>query len=79
MNIETYYPSAEALNLKIDMNATGKNLATIFAERGQSLSSASNLIAVSPQAVHNWIIGKSLPKLENIIVLYSFSIIIVGA
>lgn len=33
MNIETYYPSAEALNLRIDMKATGKNLAAIFAER----------------------------------------------
>lgn len=69
MNIETYYPSAEALNLRIDMKATGKNLAAIFAERGLSLSSTSNLIAVSPQAVHNWTIGKSLPKLENLIYL----------
>jgi transcriptional regulator with XRE-family HTH domain len=69
MNIETYYPSAEALNLRIDMKATGKNLAAIFAERGQSLSSTSNLIAVSPQAVHHWTIGKSLPKLENLIYL----------
>ena len=66
MNIETYYPSAEALNLRIDMKATGKNLAAIFAERGQSLSSTSNLIAVSPQAVHHWTIGKKSPEAREL-------------
>ena len=68
--IKTYYPiTAEALNLRIDMTATGKNLATIFHESGHTLSSVANLIAVTPQAVHSWVSGKSLPKFENIIYL----------
>ncbi len=54
----------------IDLPATCKNLRRIFDEKGYTISEIREEIGLeSAQAVYKWFSGKSLPSIDNLIII----------
>lgn len=54
----------------IDMNATGKNIKKIMTDKGFTIKDIQNIFGfATPQAVYKWIWGKSLPTIDNMVVI----------
>ena len=54
----------------IDPIATGKNIIRLRAERGMSVRDLQAYFGFEePQAIYKWISGKSLPSLDNFVIL----------
>jgi transcriptional regulator with XRE-family HTH domain len=65
---------AIAMNMKqfpvIDPIATGKNIIRLRVERGMSVRDLQAYFGFEePQAIYKWISGKSLPSLDNFVIL----------
>ena len=53
----------------IDIPATGKNIRDLIRGSDMTMSSLSFRIGVSPQAIYKWVVGKSLPTIDNLVFL----------
>ena len=54
----------------IDPIATGKNIIRLRAERGMSVRDLQAYFGFEePQAIYKWVSGKSLPSLDNFVIL----------
>lgn len=60
----------EMICISIDMDKTGANIRRLLKENGYSIGEIMAITGVStPQAVYKWFGGKSLPSIENLLVL----------
>ena len=56
--------------LSIRQNETGNNIRKLLSENGYTVKDVQNAMGFeNPQAVYKWISGKSLPSLDNIVIL----------
>ena len=54
----------------IDMAATGKNIKNLIAENGMKVKDVANIFGfASAYPIYKWINGKTLPALENLVML----------
>ena len=54
----------------IDMTETGKNIALLIKNAGYSVKDLQYEFGfATPQAIYKWLNGKSLPNLDNLLVL----------
>lgn len=54
----------------IDMEATGKRLDDLRKERNLSVKDIQNHFGFyTPQSVYKWMAGKSLPTIDNLVIL----------
>lgn len=54
----------------VDMRSTGINIKTLRVENGYSVRDIQTIFNFEhPQAIYNWEAGKSLPTVDNLIVL----------
>ena len=54
----------------IDMTATGKNITRMMKAAGITLKDLREIFGfATPQAIYKWISGKSLPSLDNFLIL----------
>ena len=61
---------AKAYNYSIDLKATGANIARLRQERGISVAQLQSFYGFEyPQAIYKWISGKSLPSIDNFVIL----------
>ena len=60
----------EPIYLSIQPQATGKRIKGLLNERGYSVKDVQNALGFeNPQAVYKWLSGKSLPSLDNFVIL----------
>ena len=60
----------KAMYLTIDQEATGENIRALMRSNGYSVRDIQEVMGFSyPQAVYNWISGKTLPAIENLLIL----------
>lgn len=56
--------------LSIIQKETGNNIRKLLSENGYTVKDVQNAMGFeNPQAVYKWISGKSLPSLDNIVIL----------
>ena len=56
--------------LPIRQKETGNNIRKLLSENGYTVKDVQNAMGFeNPQAVYKWISGKSLPSLDNIVIL----------
>lgn len=56
----------------IDMDATGENIKRIRKSKGMSVRELQDVFGFNnPQAIYNWQSGKSMPTIDNIVILAS--------
>lgn len=56
----------------IDMDATGENIKRIRKSKGISVRELQDVFGFNnPQAIYNWQSGKSVPTIDNIVILAS--------
>ena len=56
--------------LSIRQKETGNNIRKLLSENGYTVKDVQNAMGFeNPQAVYKWISGKSLPSLDNIVIL----------
>lgn len=56
--------------LSIRQKETGNNIRKLLSENGYTVKHVQNAMGFeNPQAVYKWISGKSLPSLDNIVIL----------
>ena len=54
----------------VDMIATGLNINRLRCERGLSVRDIQNILGFNtPQAIYKWEWGKSLPTVDNLVIL----------
>ena len=60
----------EPIYVMIDSAETGNHIRTLMDERGLSVRDVQEACGfVGPQSVYNWLSGKKLPRLDNMIIL----------
>lgn len=60
----------ETVYLSILQKETGKNIKSLLSERGLKVKDIQKAMGFeNPQAVYKWLSGKSLPELENLLIL----------
>ena len=60
----------EPMYLSIQQKETGNNIRKLLSENGYTVKDVQNAMGFeNPQAVYKWISGKSLPSLDNIVIL----------
>lgn len=60
----------EPMYLSIQQKETGKQIKRLLDEKGFSVRDVQSVMGFeNPQAVYKWISGKSLPSLDNILIL----------
>lgn len=60
----------EPIYVMIDSAETGNHIRTLMDERGLSVRDVQEACDfVGPQSVYNWLSGKKLPRLDNMIIL----------
>lgn len=60
----------ETVYLSILQKETGKNIKALLSERGLKVKDIQKAMGFeNPQAVYKWLSGKSLPELENLLIL----------
>ncbi len=56
----------------VDMEATGKNIKSMREQAGMTIRDIQNIFGFStPQAVYRWEYGKTIPCIDNMVVLAS--------
>ena len=54
----------------VDIEATGKKIDNLRKEAGLSVRDIQEVMGFStPQAIYKWIWGKSMPKVDNLVIL----------
>ena len=54
----------------VDVEATGKNIDNLRKEAGLSVRDIQEVMGfTTPQAIYKWIWGRSLPKVDNLVIL----------
>lgn len=54
----------------LDVAATGKNIKTLMRQNGISVRALQTILdSPYPQVVYNWLNGKNMPMLDNLVVL----------
>lgn len=54
----------------VDIEATGKKIDNLRKEAGLSIRDIQEVMGFStPQAIYKWIWGKSMPKVDNLVIL----------
>lgn len=54
----------------VDIEATGKNIDNLRKEAGLSIRDIQEVMGfTTPQAIYKWIWGRSLPKVDNLVIL----------
>lgn len=60
----------EPIYVMIDAAETGNHIRRLMDERGLSIRDVQEACGfVAPQSVYNWLSGKKLPRLDNMIIL----------
>ncbi len=60
----------EPLYLSIQQKETGSNIKSLLASRGYTVKDIQGAMGFeNPQAIYKWLSGKSLPSLDNIVIL----------
>ena len=60
----------QPMYLSIQQQETGKQIKKLLTENGYTVKDIQSVMGFeNPQAVYKWISGKSLPSLENIVIL----------
>ena len=60
----------EPIFLSIQQEATGKRIKELLKQNGYSVKEIQQVMGFeNPQAVYKWISGKSLPSLDNLLIL----------
>ena len=60
----------EPLYLSIQQKATGKQIKKLLSEKGYTVKDVQRVMGFeNPQAIYKWISGKSLPSLDNFVIL----------
>ena len=54
---------------RVDMVATGNNIAAIFRRNGITRTKAADMIGVSPVAVTKWCQGINMPTIDNFVII----------
>lgn len=58
------------VNVMIEMEATGRNIRRIMAQRGVRVRDVQQACGFEqPQAVYKWLHGQSLPSVDNLVIL----------
>lgn len=52
--------------VRIDMEQTGRNLRNTLSARGMKVAELANALGVTRCSVYNWLRGKSLPTIDNL-------------
>lgn len=54
----------------VNVLATGEKLQKLFAEKNVKVKDVQKIFGFSyPQAIYNWLSGKTLPSIDNLVVL----------
>lgn len=54
----------------VDAEATGVRLRELFNDAGMSIRDVQSVLGfTTPQAIYKWVHGKSLPSIDNLVVL----------
>lgn len=60
----------EPMYLSIQQEATGDHIKKLLKQKGYSVKDIQSVMGFeNPQAVYKWISGKSLPTLDNLLIL----------
>ncbi|MDO4650366.1 MAG: helix-turn-helix transcriptional regulator [Eubacteriales bacterium] len=60
----------EPLYLSIQQKETGRNIKSLLASRGYTVKDIQGAMGFeNPQAIYKWLSGKSLPSLDNMVIL----------
>ena len=60
----------QPMYLSIQQKETGKQIKKLLTENGYTVKDVQNVMGFeNPQAIYKWISGKSLPSLDNIVIL----------
>ena len=60
----------EPMYLSIRQKETGKQIKKLLAENGYTVKDVQNVMGFeNPQAIYKWLSGKSLPSLDNFVIL----------
>ncbi len=60
----------EPMYLSIRQEETGKKIKRLLKDNGYSVKDVQNVMGFeNPQAVYKWLAGRSLPSLDNLIIL----------
>ena len=60
----------EPMYLSIQQNETGKQIKKLLREKGYTVKDVQSAMGFeNPQAIYKWISGKSLPSLDNFLIL----------
>ena len=60
----------EPMYLSIQPQETGKKIKSLLTEKGFSVKDVQSAMGFdNPQAIYKWISGKSLPSLDNLVIL----------
>ena len=60
----------EPMYLSIRQKETGSRIKRLLAENGYSVRDVQNVMGFeNPQAIYKWISGKTLPSLDNLVIL----------
>lgn len=60
----------EPIYLSIEQMETGKRIKKLMIERGYTVKDIQSAMGFeNPQAIYKWISGKSLPSIDNLIIL----------
>ena len=63
----------EPMYLSICQKKTGNQIKSLLTEKGYTVKDVQNVMGFeNPQAIYKWISGKSLPSLDNLVILSRF-------
>lgn len=63
----------EPMYLSICQKETGDKIKSLLTEKGYTVKDVQNVMGFeNPQAIYKWISGKSLPSLDNLVILSRF-------
>lgn len=65
----------EPMYLSIQQKETGKQIKKLLMENGYTVKDVQNAMGFeNPQAIYKWISGRSLPSLDNFVILADYCI-----
>ena len=53
----------------INVSATAKNISRLMSEAGMTVNDFQKAVGVSIQAVYKWLNGKTLPTVDNLVII----------
>ena len=64
------YKEMEPMYLSIQQKETGRQIKKLLMENGYTVKDVQNVMGFeNPQAIYKWISGRSLPSLDNFVIL----------